>query len=68
MSDITFIIPNRGGKNIPYVIKPGTGTKINYNSSGQVISSTSFLTARGNGCIKTFWQAATFRERSTRSG
>lgn len=28
-------------KNIPYVIKPGTGTKINYNSSGQVISSTS---------------------------
>lgn len=28
-------------KNIPYVIKAGTGTKINYNSNGQVISSTS---------------------------
>ena len=28
-------------KNIPYVIKAGTGTKINYNSNGQIISSTS---------------------------
>ena len=27
-------------KNIPYTITAGTGTKINYNSSGQVISST----------------------------